>query len=299
MVVAIRVNEAVLGLLMIVAFYWAVAKPWYRERRIGPDGVLLVALGTLWFQDPLMNYGQVWFTYNSAALNLGCPQCYLPGWLSSADNYAEPLYGSMFYFGLLWLCVKGGTRLMAHLQRRWPQMGRIGTFIACLGCFIAFDLVLETFWMRLGLYTYAGATGPLILFRGHYYQVAFHEIFFTALWFTAVTAACYFRTDRGEMLSERGLDALRVNPGQRTVLRFLAVVGLVHFAGFVSFVVPMSWVAMVHNDWTKDVIGRPYFTHGICGPGTTYACPSGDLPIHRDGATRITPDGKLFVPDGS
>jgi len=39
-----------------VAIWWFIIRPWRRERRITLDGMLLVSMGLMFFQDPLLNY---------------------------------------------------------------------------------------------------------------------------------------------------------------------------------------------------------------------------------------------------
>ena len=54
-----------------VGLYYFIIKPWRRERRITTDGMLMVAFGLLFFQDPLLNYFNTWSTYNTWLLEPG------------------------------------------------------------------------------------------------------------------------------------------------------------------------------------------------------------------------------------
>ena len=54
-----------------VAIWWFIIRPWRRERRITLDGMLLVSMGLLFFQDPLLNYFNTWCTYNTWLFNRG------------------------------------------------------------------------------------------------------------------------------------------------------------------------------------------------------------------------------------
>ena len=65
-----------------VAIYYFIIRPWRRERRITTDGMLMVAFGLLFFQDPLLNYFNTWCTYNTWLWNRGSWVLDIPGWVS-------------------------------------------------------------------------------------------------------------------------------------------------------------------------------------------------------------------------
>ncbi len=54
-----------------VGIWWFIVRPWRRERRITLDGMLLVSLSLMFFQDPLLNYLNTWCTYNTWQFNRG------------------------------------------------------------------------------------------------------------------------------------------------------------------------------------------------------------------------------------
>ena len=57
-------------------------RPWRRERRITLDGMLMVSMGLMMFQDPLLNYFNTWCTYNTWLWNRGAWSSNIPGWVS-------------------------------------------------------------------------------------------------------------------------------------------------------------------------------------------------------------------------
>src|SRR5690349_11786292 len=65
-----------------VAIWWFIIRPWRRERRITLDGMLLVSMGLMFFQDPLLNYFNTWCTYNTWLWNRGSWSSDIPGWVS-------------------------------------------------------------------------------------------------------------------------------------------------------------------------------------------------------------------------
>jgi Spirocyclase AveC-like len=70
---------AVIVIGLPVGIYYFIVRPWRRERRITLDGMLLVACGLLFFQDPLLNYFSTWSTYNSWMFNRGSWVKDIPG----------------------------------------------------------------------------------------------------------------------------------------------------------------------------------------------------------------------------
>jgi hypothetical protein len=68
-----------------------------------------------------------------------------------------------------------------------------------------------------------------------------------------------------------------------------------NFGVLVAYNLPMMAFSMHWNRWPADVQKRPYFTQGICGPGTTTACPSPGVPIAKmdPRSARIGPDGTI------
>lgn len=65
-----------------LAIYYFIIRPWRRERRFTLDGMLFVACGLLFFQDPLLNYFNTWSTYNTWMWNRGSWVQDVPGWVS-------------------------------------------------------------------------------------------------------------------------------------------------------------------------------------------------------------------------
>ena len=113
-----------------VGIYYFIVRPWRRERRITLDGMLLVACGLLFFQDPLLNYFNTWSTYNTWMCNLGSWVQNVPGWAlpgSRADMMAEPLLMNApgYSYGVL-LCTIFGCWIMRRAKSRWPGISNFG-----------------------------------------------------------------------------------------------------------------------------------------------------------------------------
>jgi Spirocyclase AveC-like len=56
MKVPLMANAIVLWVALPFALWWFIVRPWLRERRITLDGMLLVSMALMFFQDPLLNY---------------------------------------------------------------------------------------------------------------------------------------------------------------------------------------------------------------------------------------------------
>jgi hypothetical protein len=147
--------------------------------------------------------------------------------------------------------------------------------------------------LRLGFYQLGGSISWLTLFRGHYYQFPIYEAFFMSAIWTGWASLRYFRNDRGQTLTDRGIEQLRVNGGRRTGVRFLALVGAFNLVFVLFYNIPIQFFALHADSWPTDITTRSYMTNGICGDGTEYACSGADIPIPRSGSRHVTPQGDL------
>ena len=82
MKIPLILNMVVVCVGFPIALWWFIIRPWVRERRITLDGILLVSMGLMFFQDPFLNYFNTWCTYNSWLPNWGAWTPYVPGWVS-------------------------------------------------------------------------------------------------------------------------------------------------------------------------------------------------------------------------
>jgi hypothetical protein len=281
---AVHVWDVITPIIAVITVYvWAI-RPWRREGRLTFDGILVIALPICYFQDPLLNYYQYNFSYNSYAVNFGGWLGAFPGTLlPNAHLHPEPLLaiGPTYIWAVL-LPVVLCCSLMKQCKRRWPQMGNLSLLTIVFVFFFVFDLVLEPLlFIRLSqLWAYTGSIHGVTLFPGSRYQFPLWEPLFYAAWVTLITALRFFRDDRGHTILDRGIDDIRASAGQKTTLRVLAMTGCVAAISFVTYYGPWGLLVGPHvNVWAKDV--PSYLTNGICGPGTPYPCPAPDVPIFR------------------
>ncbi|MEV0248084.1 spirocyclase AveC family protein [Nocardia sp. NPDC050712] len=286
-----------------VGIYYFIVRPWRRERRITTDGMLLVACGLLFFQDPLLNYFNTWSTYNTWMFNRGSWVLDVPGWRSFGEPgamMAEPVLMNApgYSYGIL-LCTILGCWIMRKAKAKWPNISNKGLIGVLLVWTFFFDFVIEgLFLMPIGLFTYPGAIQSLSINAGTYYQWPLYE---GLMWGGVQAGLCslrYFTDDRGRTFVERGLERIQGGFVRQQGTRFLAIFAACSIFFFVCYNIPAQWFAMHADPWPADIQKRSYFDMGICGEGTGRLCPDPHLPIPGKDTGYINPEGQLVLPDG-
>ena len=276
--------------------YWFAIRPWRRQRRLTPEGMLCVAMLLTSLYDPLSSYFQVWFTYNANLVNRGWIAAYIPGWISyhapGASIAWPPLIIPSFYvFGASGIVILT-TYLMRAAVRRWPTVSNlrllgavwVATFLLCL---VAEGLL----FVRLGFWTLDG--GLPAIFNDHYYRYPWNEALVAANGFTMLCALMYYRNDRGETFVERGIETLRGSTGRRATLQALAFFGGIQLTVLLGYHLPQVFIAGNSVEWPADIQQRSYFNNHLCGDGTGRACPGPGVPIARPESGHLDPDGRF------
>jgi len=266
MSVAAHSVEVICPVLSAWILWRFLIQPWRRDGRIGFDGVVILVCATLFWLDPLYQYTRPWSNYNAVFFNLGS-WAKLPGAPNrSAHLFPEPLiFASSLYIAMVFGGMAAAGAVMRTVQRRRPRRSKAAVAGIGLLFLFAVDVVLEGLvFVRLGLYVFPGASGPM-LFKGHYYQFPFdYSICVTVTWW-AWSCIRYFRNDHGETIVER---RARHRPG----LRFLALAGALQLSGLLLFVLPMNLRGLGAAPWPDDFRNRSYLWAGLCsGPGVP--CP--------------------------
>jgi hypothetical protein len=258
-------------------FYWCLIRPWRRDRSVGTDGLIVVALATLWFEDPLSNYFGQWFTYNANLVNFGSWVKGVPGWISYGQPghmLVEPiiLISCVYVYFILLGAIIGCTS-MRLAERRWPRLSVPQLMAVCFITMCGFDILGEgLIILPLGFWEYPGGTG--ILFPGTYHKLPLQEMLTLAATFTAISSVRYFRDDHGRTIVERGAEKLKRG---RTPARFLAMVAAMHLCVIACYLLPNLFIGAHSRPWPADLQKRSYLNDGVCGVGTLRACPGGPV----------------------
>lgn len=298
--VAAWIWQATQVIIVPIFVYKIVIKPWRQDGELSLDGVMCIAFLTLWWQDTVCN-SLAPFTTNSAAfINFGSWDNFIPGWSTPNGNLVvEPPLGSsgiMYIWCPLALAMLG-SKVMRYVQERWDR-GVFAQFAACMVVLGVVTALGELVALRLGLWCYQGAHAGVTLFSGTYYQYPLYEGLLFGLVGSAWSAVRNYRNDKGETIAERGLDGLNTSPRKRNLIRVLAMSGVLNVLFLAFWQLPMAHLATSQHAWPKEVQRLEHLTNSLCGPGTDYACPSPDIPLHKRGAVHITPDGEIALPDG-
>ncbi len=294
----------------VLALVWfLVIKPWRRKGKLSVDGAMVIAFGTLWFQDPLSAYSGHWFIYNAWAVNFGSWVNSIPfatGKAAPGAMLVEPILivpGAYVYCFVIAMFF--GSWVMRKARNRWPQLGAMSLAAICLAALWAFDIVLEgIIFMPLGVWEYPG--GHFSIFPNTYHKFPLTEMLTAGSAFALVAMLRFFKNDRGETLADRGVESLKVSDRRKSILRALALIGAVNVIFFLVYNVANSWTATRSAEWPADLQQRSYFTNGICGEGTDQACPGPAVPQYRNdnnnpdgGSAHLDPEGNLVVPPGT
>lgn len=297
-------NAVILWLALPFALWFFFIKPWRQERRITLDGMLLISMGLMFFQDPFLNYFNTWCTYNTWLWNRGSWAPYLPGTTASEEPgamVAEPLLTNApgYAYGVLLITIIG-CAIMRKIKARWPNISNFRLILITYAIAFVFDFVMEALvLLPTGLYTYPGAIQAVSFNAGTYYQWPVYE---GLMWGGVQTALCclrFFTDDRGRTVVERGLDGVRGGFVRQQFTRFLAIFAGVSACFFFFYNVPAIYLGMHADPWPEDHQKRSYFNGGICGEGTDKPCPHPDLPMHRNHTGYINTDGQLVLPEGA
>jgi hypothetical protein len=269
--VAIRVQE-VTTILALLAYLWTfVIRPWRRLGSPTSDGLIVLALLTLYWQDPLLNYRHIYVTYNAAFVNVGSWGGHIPGWQSAqASRLAEPLLWEWpLYVVALFSLSFVANRMMDKAKARWPQISKIGLIAVCYGFFVISDAVIEPLLMVFGFSTYPSTISALTIFGGRYFQFPIYEAFILGAFWTGIACLRYFRDDHGHTVAERGIDLRPPRRHRTTRLRFFALAGVLNTMMLLLFVLPSNVLSPRGGAWPHDIVARSYLRNDFCGPQIT------------------------------
>lgn len=288
-----------LEIFMVVLTVWLlfrfVLNPLFRDGKLSFDGLFFLACGTMVLQEPWLNWIRPQLLYNTIFINYGVWLGTLPGIVSPVAEKV-PLSIAFAGLGYFWI-VAGpaycGSRIMGRLHDRHPDLSRTRLVLACLLGFIVFDLAIESFILRTGMFIYPSTIPALTLFAGAPHQLPLYEVLHWAGTYTFLASVHFFRNDRGETWAERGFTHLELNlaPPLKTFTRWLAIVGLCQTGMLFIYNIPYQFWALHGGPFTVTEESNPWHTAGLCGESTAYDCPGPGVPLARreSSTNRVTP----------
>lgn len=286
----------IIGIIMWVFCVWKfLIQPWRREGHITVDGLFTIAFVFIYWMDPFGDMVVPQFTYNAWLTNMG-------SWLNDtpmvvmANGHLIPepyLLTGPLYLWCIFGVVVVANKLMKRAQDRFPQMGTFGLIGLTVVAFIIWDLFWELTFIRIGYWTYPTTPKMLTIFGDSWYRIHLTEPIMWGTTWALFACLRYFKNDKGQTVAERGIENVKGGAAKLTALRYFALYGVISLAFLLGYVIPTNAIAINGDEWPKDTLERSYFTNGICGDGTTYACPGQGTPIPREKSAHVDPDGKL------
>ena len=206
-------NQFIFCAITAACVLWWTILPKIRTGRFSFMGLLILAAGTCYWQDPISNYYTYGIAYNSGFWNMGSWANYIPGFSYPGQNkFPEaPLWVGTTYvwfnvafpamFSVIWM----------RINRRFPNAGKASVIVTLLILMFFVDSIQEIVYIRMGLYSYVGASHKWSVFGGHVYQFPIYIGVITSFFFLAVTSLVHFRDDSGFSFAERGIDKLTLD----------------------------------------------------------------------------------------
>jgi hypothetical protein len=288
----IRITELIGVALAVWLFYCFVIRDWRRTGKLSFDGLFFLACGALVLQEPWLNAIRPQLLYNAIYINYGSWMGYLPGIISPvAQKVPVALaFAGLGYFYIVAGPAYVGSRFMDRARKRNPQLSAFKLVGSCFLGFVVFDVAIESFILRTGMFIYPSTIPALTLFAGKTYQFPLYEIVHWAGTYTALACIHFFRNGQGETWADRSFASLKIPPRIRTFVRWLAIMGLCQTAMLFTYNIPYQYWALHGGPFTVTEEDHPWFTAGLCGTSTPYDCPGPGVPIaRRDSPTNRVP----------
>jgi hypothetical protein len=292
----LRILEAVSVASTVYLAWRFIFKPWRRHGEISFDGKLVIGMMVGYFWEPMVNYYNFTFAFNAHGVNFGTWANYIPGFtypnqqiLPDGTLYALPQY---VYSGVL-LSLTGAWWLRWS-AKRFPALGPLSRWGALFFLLALIWMPFEyVFFILPQVWVYASVVSSLSLFDGTAHQFPVYEGLIMALFGCGVTFLRVSRDDRGRTFAEGGIDSIA--PRWRNKVSVFAVSGLVCLWTGLSYFGPWTWLQVQADSTIKNA--PSYVRSGICGGGSDYACPGGDVPIPSRGSVHLTPDDPRLPAD--
>ncbi len=293
MFVVARIIETSTIVLFAVAMYGYVIKPWRRDGEISSDGLMVLALITLYWQNAAINWFAPTGLLSPVFTNFGSWYGNIPGWVSPNAQYipeAPIAWGLSYACWFVFFPMLAGARVMRWIQARRPDWNSARLFLAVYIGFMLLDLVLEGFFLRTGMYVYAGAVQSLTLWAGEYYQFPIYEFLLWGFCWAVYASIYFWRDDHGLTFAERGVEKLNLSRAGKKFVRFLALAGVFNMVFFIGDTVPVAFGGLHSDPFPKNI--PSYLLGKVCGPNADYDCTRPELPL----ATKTSRTNRVTIP---
>ena len=262
------------GLLAALSCLWHYTlRPRLRSGTFTTEGLLCLALPTVWFQDLLFAYSQTWMAYNAHLWNMGSWAAEIPGWMAQhPENMLEPFVTFYGYIFWMFACMQLISAFMHALRKRLPHISQAALLWYAFLFTLALDMVVEEGAIRIGWYAIPGGWRAVSLFAGTPYQLPLPEFLFGAVQTLSFASVLHFRDEDGRSFVEQG--------ARNTAVRYLALAGALHLFFFLSFSMPSLWSGLHSDRW---VDGMPSYFTAMCPQYRTRpeACGGPGIPAYR------------------
>lgn len=278
----IRTLEVIMLTLTAFLLWWFVFRPLFRDRKMSFDGLFFLACGTMVLQEPWHAWIRPQLLYNTIFFNYGSWMGTLP--VSSPTAQMTPLPIAFAGLGYFWI-VAGpawcGSKFMSRLKTRDPGISTLKLVLYGFLAFCVFDLIIESFITRTGMFIYASTVPWYTLFAGTPHQFPLTETICWAGTYTFLACFHFFRNDRGETWADRNLDAVQLPASMKTFARWLAMVGVCQMIILGTWNIPYLFFALKGDTFVVTEESHPWLTAGMCGTSTPYDCPGPGVPFAR------------------
>ena len=225
--VALRAVEVISAIVFIGLLWWALIRPYLRDRRIGLDGMLFVGCFIGVITDGILNGWTYLFAFNAHSVNLGSWNGFLPLAANDAPRYGEALLWGvpMYVYFVLGVSI-GGCAIVRALRRRYPAISNAAALGIVFIAACAFDFIVENAIIRgTEGYAFTKTPGSITVWAGHAYQFPLYEMVCVGLLGAIFTGLRLSAQDSPDGLSfvERGVQ--RLPSGWRRPAQWLAVLG--------------------------------------------------------------------------
>lgn len=214
-----------------------------------------------------------WAAVGGAALTL---QLWIYGsWIFSGDVHSVSVgHGRVSSYTASVLAAVGGAKLMERMRARRPRTGALGLVLITWAVLSAAVFVTEDLLIHAGWLAWNGI--PAVTPWAHSrLAIPLTEVLGWGIPQTALAALLFFKSDRGQVAVERGIDRVRLSGWRRTLLSTLAVIGFATAAQGVYAVIsaPVGLYVGAQANLPS------YMRNGVCGSGTPHRCPAPGVPV--------------------